>query len=202
VLHSPALRLGVIAAFAVLGCSREPAPIDTPRWEPEQLTANAMRLYDADGSDTLDAKELQQAPSLAASLPHLDANQDHQIGPDELQARLKLYEELQTGLRAKTFRVTWRGRPLADAKLKLIPERFLEGVIEPAEGVTDASGTVVPQTATYDIPAVRLGFYRVEIDSETTKIPEKYHKNSILGIEISPISEGYESGGTISLDLK
>ncbi len=161
-----------------------------------------MQLYDVDRSDALDEKELQRAPGLAASLPHLDTNQDHKIAPDELQARLKLYEELQTGLRAKTFRVTLRGRPLADAKLKLIPEQFLEGVIEPAEGMTDASGTVVPQTATYDIPAVRLGFYRVEIESDTAKIPEKYHKDSMLGVEISPISEGYESGGTISLDLK
>jgi hypothetical protein len=92
------------------------------------------------------------------------------------------------------------GRPLQDGHVRLIPEPFLEGIIEAAEGdvVDDRTGMAEVSTPNDDdLFGVRCGMYRVEITSPSVKIGKKYNEETILGVEISPFTNSYEDPGGI-----
>jgi hypothetical protein len=196
------LAVSVGISIAAIGCVGRPPRVEAPLWEPDQLALQAIRTLDTSDDGSLQLAELRHdAPGLAAGWDRLDQNRDDRVTPSELAARLRLYQEMQTGLRSQSFRVAYQGRPLAGAQVRLVPEPFLATTIEPASGVTDSSGTVIPQAESYDLPAMRLGYYCIEITSDAVRLSPKYNTNSTLGVEISPVSDGDSSSGMISLDL-
>jgi hypothetical protein len=84
-----------------------------------------------------------------------------------------------------------------------VPEFFLAGVVEPASGEAYVDGVVMPMITGMDIPGMRVGYYRVVVDSPNFKIPAKYGsaETTPLGVEVSPVSEDAATYGTIQLVL-
>lgn len=147
-----------------------------------------MQLWDQNQDGILDADELANCPGLRSDLRSMDADQDGALSREELQSRLEAFERNQTGLKATYFRVTLNGKPLPDAEIRLIPEEFLQGIIQPASGKTNRGGVVRPQAETFEIQAMQVGYYRVEVES--TSITSDTQKASVasLGAVVEPFS--------------
>lgn len=180
------LLISIVGSLLV-GCSG-PSRIAAPAWSPSSSSAKAMELWDANTDGGLDSQELLQCPGLARDVGAIDANRDGTMSREELQARLEAFEENGTGLKAASFLVTLNGRPLPDAEVRLIPEEFMEGILEPASGVTNTVGIVRPQSETADLRAMQLGYYRVEIESPFIKTDAQRESIRSLGASVEPFS--------------
>lgn len=157
-----------------------------PDWDPSGVSERAMELLDSNGDELLSGDELTKSPGLLAGLDVIDTDDDQNVSAAEIIARFEHYEQLKLGLRGREFRVTYKGRPLANANVKLVPEPFLEGVIEPATGITRPDGIVYPNAGVDGLPGLRPGYYRIEVTSDKVKLPAKYNTETILGAEVSP----------------
>jgi hypothetical protein len=177
---------GWLLLIALGGCSGAAAPVSMPDWDPEGRAERAMELFDSDSDGFLAGDELKKTPGLLAGLDIIDTDDDQKVSTEEIISRFELYEQLKLGLRGREFRVVYKGRPLADATVKLVPEPFLEGVIEPATGVTDARGIASPSAGVDGLPGLRPGYYRIEVASDKVQLPAKYSTETILGAEVSP----------------
>lgn len=185
-------RAGVLFSLIVLtawqpGCSG-PARIAAPAWDPSGNSDTAMQLWDQNQDGILDAEELAQCPGLRSDLPAIDSDRDGAISREELQARLEAFERNQTGLKAAYFRVKLNGKPLPDAEIRLIPEEFLQGIIQPASGKTNGGGVVRPQAETYEIQAMQVGYYRVEVESSLITSEAQESSVASLGTVVEPFS--------------
>ena len=99
-------------------------------------------------------------------------------------------------------RVTHDGKPLADAKVVFVPEKFLGGTLQPGSGTTTAAGYAdisCPYAADSSVRGLSPGFYRVEITKEGEKIPAKYNTETTLGAEVS---SGFEAKSGLSFQLQ
>lgn len=184
--NPPELRkvlLGCFGMAAIYGCSQAPPRVTAPSWKPERFTEAAMEQLDTDQSGQIDDQEITAAPGLAAGMKPLDKNNDGLLTPEELLERFTLYKDLRVGLTMQSFIVTHKNRPLANAAIRFEPEAFLEGVVEPATGSTDAYGNLTPVTEGAEINAVRVGYYRVIAQPEGGE-------ELTGGLEISPVSDG------------
>jgi hypothetical protein len=186
---------------ALSGCSRGPSRVAAPSWDPEGLTDNIFAALDKNTDGKLDAEELAASPGLAAGARYIDADQDKNLTREELATRFERYRALRVGLRSPSFRVTYRGRPVSGATLDFIPEAWLEGLVEPARGTTDAAGLVMPQAEGQSLPGMRIGYYRVKVTSPQTKIPAKYAADdSPLGADVS-LGDDASSYGSVELKI-
>lgn len=168
------------------GCSGAATPVSLPDWDPSGISETVMELFDSDGNGLLSGDELKKSPGLLAGLDIIDTDDDQKISAAEIVARFELYEQQKLGLRDRKFRVTYNGKPLADANVKLVPEPFLEDVIEPATGVTGPDGNVQPSSGVDGLRGMRPGYYRIEVTSDKVKLPAKYNTETVLGAEVSP----------------
>ena len=125
------------------GClSNTPARIQAPKWDPDSAADNAMGL-DTDGDGLLSSKELKTgAPGLLAALGECDVDKDKKLSREEVLARIQLYQETRTGLLECRCKVTYKGRPLANAEVRFVPESFLGDSITGGYGETRPDGTV------------------------------------------------------------
>jgi len=79
------------------------------------------------------------------------------------------------------------GAPLEGATVVLDPEEFLGPNVQPATGVTDAGGLVMPtmEVGPGDPPGVAPGFYLVRVTKEGLDIPSMYNTETVLGVEVA-----------------
>jgi hypothetical protein len=190
----------VVAADALLGCSRGPIAIKVPPIKPEAAAEGALSLYDKNGDGLLVADELASCPALVDALKnHIDKNNDQRLSKDELTERFAMWAHGGVGLSYLICRVTVGGRPLAGAQVRLIPETFFDGIIQPAEGTTGSSGSARLAIDKSNLPSdlqgfrgVQQGLYRVEITHQGVNIPAKYNAATTLGVEVS-----FESGRNV-----
>lgn len=185
--------LGAVGAM-LLGCEGGPPRVAAPGWSPPSIAARAIDQLDTDGDRQIDAAEAAPAPSLVEAFERIDANHDQRLSEDEIRQRFELYVKLGTGLASQSFQVLVDGRPLPYARVDFVPEEFLGGVIEPATGTTDHEGVVVPQAEGQDLPAMRVGFYHVEVYPEGDSAAGPLPVRSSVGIEVSPVSEPDQAG--------
>ena len=95
------------------------------------------------------------------------------------------------------------GRPLSGAEVKLIPAPFLNGAIQPAGGIGDATGSGSLEVAADDRPpnfpknlaVMQPGLYLVEITHPSISIPSIYNTESTLGLEAGVA--GQNPGGVV-----
>ena len=195
--------LAVCAAFSTTtGCNRGPSRLAAPDWDPSGLAERIMADFDKNGDAQLDEQELAAAPGLAAGVSVLDADKNGVLTAAEIESQFELNRQQRVGLKTPTFRVTYNNRPVAGAEVKFVPEPFLEGVIEPAVGTTDAAGMVTPQTEGQNLLGMRLGYYRVQVISPKVKIPEKYAgAETTLGADVSLVQNGYGAPSATQLKL-
>ncbi|MGI9324852.1 MAG: hypothetical protein ACR2PZ_06500 [Pseudomonadales bacterium] len=177
------LALGTL----LLGCSG-PSRIEAPAWNPSSSAAKALDLWDTDQDGGLDAQELRQCPGLARDMRAVDSDKDGKMSGAELLARLQAFEANGTGLKAASFLVTLNGKPLPAADVRLIPEKFMEGILEPAFGKTNTAGILRPQSESADLRAMQLGYYRVEIESALIKTDAQRESIRSLGASVEPFS--------------
>jgi hypothetical protein len=195
--------MALVCLMSLAGCRRGPSRVEAPDWDPEGLAERIVTDLDKNGDGKIDADEMTAAPGLAAGARFIDTNKDDQLTQEELAARFEMYEEREIGLRSHTFRLTYKGRPVPEAEVIFNPEPYLEGIIEPAKGTTDAQGVVAPRTVGIDLPveAMRIGYYRVQVNSPHVKIPTKYQSaDTPLGAEVT-LSDDASSYGMTLLEL-
>lgn len=194
-------RLLVSCAILVVacGCNTGPDAVKPPAWDPEELTDKAMELGDGDGDGVLNESELAAMPGLEAGLKVADTDGDGKMSSDELKARIQAYKDTGTGRCPYSCSFRFKGRPLRNATVRMVPEPFFGELIEPAEAVTDSQGTASLKMAGRAKSGVRYGYYRMEVTSDSTKIPAKYNTATTLGVEISPTIDGGEMGKVFNL---
>jgi hypothetical protein len=189
-----------IASIAFLaGCTRAPSRIEAPDWDPDDFADAIVAKLDANKDGSLDKTELTAAPGLAFGAKYIDTDKNETLSREELVARFTVYKDRESGLTSKQMQLPYAGRPVAGAKVKLVPEFFLEGVVEPASGETVDDGTLTPITEGMDVPGVRAGYYRVVVESPRVKVPTKYTsaETTPLGVEVSPTSDDPSSYSSI-----
>jgi hypothetical protein len=145
-------------------------------------------------------------PALAAARDSFDIDADNRISEEELINGLTLMFGSQTVLTEMTCFVTFNGRPLAGATVRLRPIKMLGDALPPAEGVTDRRGSVRP-TINADLlpedfkqrPLLYPGLYHVEITHPVTQIASRYNTASVIGCMVDPAARG---GTSSRFDLK
>jgi hypothetical protein len=195
------LRACGLLCVVTLGCSGRPGRVETPDWDPGGFAAQALEEWDGNGDQSLDAAELTGAPGLAAGAALIDQNGDKVLSLDELTNRFELYRQSKVGLCPRQLRFTYRGRPLDNAAVTLVPETFLDGVIEPAEGTTDSLGNVTPNAGVQGLPGMRSGYYRVKVTAPGTQLPVKFSDGATVGVEVSNLREDPATQSVIEVAL-
>lgn len=152
-----------------------------------------MELWGTNRDGGLDGEELLQCPGLARDIGAIDSDKDGIISRAELLARLAAFEANGTRLKAASFLVTLNGKPLVDAEVRLIPEQFIEDILEPAYGKTNTVGILRPQSETADLRAMQLGYYRVAVESPLIKTDSQRESIRSLGASVEPFTYGKQT---------
>jgi len=180
--------------MSVTGCSRGPKRAAAPKWDPSGMSSSAMEFGDADGDGFISDNELDAMPGLKAAMDVLDVNGDSKASPDEISDLIEKYAQSRIGLTSETLTFKRKGRALKGATVRMVPEPFLNGVIEAAEGVTNELGSASMSIPGQPSPLLKPGLYRIEVSSEESPIPDKYNTSTELGIAVSAVSDsGYGS---------
>jgi len=178
-----------------------------PKWNSTATGKRAIELYDDNGDGKIDDKELKQCPGLRDLLSVADADADGTLSSEEISARIKWYETSGFVLVPFEIQITNGGVPVVGAKITMIPEKLLADTIEPATGVTDSVGRVIPTIHHPDaesgaLQGLRPGMYRCHISlmssqSDETS-PGEYDTVTELGFEIGP---GHHIDGLTVVEL-
>ena len=182
----------VAVGAMLLGCSGTPAAVSAPLIDPEQAAEAALSQYDTNQDGLLSTEELTPCPALREAIGRYDQDRDRQISRSELIQRFATWVQSGLGVSSLTCSVTWKGRPLAGAQVKLLPEECFAGVLQPAVGMTDESGIAMLSIDASHLPSdarnmqgVQQGLYRIEIDHPEIEIPARYNTDTRLGKEVS-----------------
>ena len=187
--RSTALML-LVSLLAFVGCMSAKGKVEAPELDPQAMAAGAMELCDGNGDGFIDSTEVKKSPALDFALDDIDSDGDGKISETELLERFTIYKETAVGLQSITLHVIRRnGDGLMGAEVRLVPEPFMPDTIEEAVGevIDPGNGLVEIMTLPPD-PGVRVGMYRVEVTSDSTKVPAKYNTDTKWGIEVPPIT--------------
>jgi hypothetical protein len=174
-----------------------------PDWDPDGYADAVLSKLDKNGDQSLDKSEQAGAPGIAWGAKRIDTDKNGALSREELVARFELYRKMRLGLTSQNMQIMYKGQPLVGAKVTLVPEFFLAEVIEPASGESIIEGYVDPRIPDMDPPGLRVGYYKVVVESPKVKIPAKYGsaETTTLGVEVSPVSDP-ESTGVPQLVLR
>jgi hypothetical protein len=180
-----------LAALGLLpaGCAGgSRSRVEAPDISPSGAAAAALAEYDSNKDGYLDAKELEQCPALKGALKTIDKDGDGRLSADEIADRLTGILGSRVGLLALACQVTLNGRPLKDATVTFVPEKFLGSAVRTASGVTDRDGVASP--AAGGAPGIQPGYYRVSISKKDAQgketLPARYNTQTTLGQEVAP----------------
>ena len=190
-----------VSVLVSLGCSGKPARVNAPSIDASAAGAAAMEQYDTNKDGKIAAAELQAAPSLMAALGNLDKNGDKAVSAEEITNRILAWQATKTGLTPVSCTVTYRGKPLAGAKVVFEPEKFLGDDIKACEGTTNQRGVAdlsIPNSER-KLPGGAPGLYLIRITSDTVAIPAKYNTQTTLGAEVANDSATAEQGVKLNL---
>jgi hypothetical protein len=190
------LRFGVLAVIVVCGCSFGPGRVEVPELDAAAAASAAIEEYDSDKDQSISQSESSACPGIAGSFKFYDANQDGLVSQAEIQSRLEAM--LGAGIGRMPCMCVVYGdsdRPIEGATVRVVPEAFLGGAIQPGEGVTNHRGIAKPVTidAPPGLPGIELGLYRVEITHDILKIPARYNTATELGFELSPLERNRDT---------
>jgi hypothetical protein len=209
-LHRTVPRLNAFpltsaALLAAAGCL-DGSSVKPPNVDPQAAATYAMERYDANGDGALEHSELSSCPALAAARANFDIDQDGRVSKDELTDALTQIYGVETSLTTLSCTVTFSGRPLAGATVRLRPSQMLGDALPSAEGVTDQHGlarpTIDPKLLPEEFrerPFVYAGLYRVEITHPRTQLAARYNSETELGCYVDPAAHNATSA---RFDLK
>jgi len=178
VLVAASLSLTVVA-----GCFGTMKRISPTKVNAASAAAEAMTMYDANKDGKISGVELDKCPSLKALGRD---SKDGAITAEVIEARITQWQASKTGRVPTGVAVLHNGKGLADASVKLVPEKFLKDIAT-ATGKTDGHGATdvtVPTAVLGEPKGASLGFYRVEITKDGESIPAKYNTETMLGVAV------------------
>jgi len=185
---------------AAQGCSGRPADITAVKIDASTATDAAFAMYDTNSDGKLSQQELLECPSVLAAVALYDVDGDTQISKAEMSERIAAWATSSAPMMTVECLVTLDGRPLSDAEVKYVPEKYLADYLHSATGTTNVEGNAVvaipPEHLAADhkrVQAVNPGAYKVEITHPTKKIPEKYNVQTTLGREVSRQTRAFPS---------
>lgn len=193
----------VLVAVVSAGCwGRGPSRVVAPEINPGAAAAAAMEQYDTNKDGKIEGTELDAAPGLKAALSRMNPG-GKSVDAAQIAARIQKWKDSRVGRTSVACTVTRKGRPLASAKVTLVPEKFLGQNLPICTGVSDESGSCsisAPTTGPNDPPGVPPGIYLVQITKDGDNIPERYNTKTTLGMEVALDAEGMEAGYRFDLN--
>lgn len=190
----------IIAGLGLVswGCSSHvPDRVPAPPIDPSASAAQAMALCDTNHDGVIAGKELDKCPALKSAVKRY-SNGDGRITADAIAARLEKMKESKVGIVTLIARVELDGKPVEGATVTLDPEPFMNGSISAASGVTNKDGAASIAIDPQDRfkRGVNPGLYEVRITKIVNgkeTIPDRYNKNTELGVEVSQDNLDIES---------
>jgi hypothetical protein len=167
---------GTAVAIAA-GCARRPARVTPPRIDASRAASAAIRLCDRDGDGTVSPSEAAASPGLAAAFEPIDTNHDGRLVAAEIAARIADWANHGVGIVTQPVHVMWNGKPLAGGRVELVPEPYLTAWLKPAASAIAPNGLR---------KGMHCGFYTVRITHPTRTVPDRFDRESALGIEVRP----------------
>jgi hypothetical protein len=201
--------IGIGSIVACAGCWGRGPRVAPPKLDPEGIAEEAISTYDANQDGVLSKEELEDCPGIRDSIELYDADSNGSVSAAEIQARAEKWVASRTALTTLPCMVTYRGRSLVGATVRLVPEVFMLDAIKPAEGVVDEFGRALPGIAPEELPEeqrgagmplVNVGVYRVMVTHPRVKLPSQYNSETTLGVEVA--SDNIETMNGVRLDLK
>lgn len=183
-----------LAMLAMVGCSSAPSRVVAPSINPK-AGADAVAKLDKNGDAAIDETEAKFAPAFLEpeAKSRADTNGDGKITREEIDARIKVWDDSGVGITQYSLTIDVDGRPVEGLEVKFVPEDWLGTEIKGGTGTTDASGRVNLAMAESDLKenekglqGMRLGYYKVEITHPSMMIPAKYNTATEVGFEIAP----------------
>jgi hypothetical protein len=196
-----------VALLSATGCGTGPAAIPPPDVDVDYVVETLLAEYDANKNGGLSRDELAAEPVLAECLSQCRRDQGDEISGEHLTKKLHAIFDPTCALVSARLVVTRNGQPLANASVRLVPLPVLQNALPVGTGVTDEYGTTLISASREDLPSeapplpglMPPGLYLVEVTHPTTKIPEKYNRQTVFGRELS--GETSYRGG-LAVDLK
>lgn len=184
------VALGAVGVMVVgtTGCGpRRPARVPPPALDPAAVTEAVMSAADADGNGIVSGAELGKVPAFESAVNVLDVNGDAGVSAAELETWLQAVKGSRVAITSLAAAVTHKGKPLANATVRLVPESFMGGEMKAAEGHTDKSGYAAIAIPDSGYPGVNCGLYRVEITgkgSDGAPLGAEFNTASRLGVAV------------------
>jgi hypothetical protein len=179
-----------LVVVGLSGCNRGPAAIPVPNIDPATASLQAIELYDKDGNGQLSPAELAACPGMLGHLGIYDTDKSGSVSQQEIEQRISQLRQSRTGLTSLRIRVRLNGKPLAHAKVKLVPETYLGEEVKAASGTTNGRGSATMDIKDEDLSAtekgligVHYGTYKIEVTHPTIAIPAKFNTHTTLGYE-------------------
>lgn len=208
-------RFGVavicVTILAGWGCwNRGPSRVPAPGISASAAGSGAMQQYDTNNDGKVCAEELDKAPALKEALKNLDKDGDGCVSADEVSARVEAWQDSGIGRMSFSCTIKRNGKPLTEATVNFVPEKYLGDELIGCTGKTDKNGVAVltipavdpPGTPDALPPGVACGLYLVEISKKeggTETVPAQYNTQTTLGQEIAQDAENAEMGTTYDL---
>jgi hypothetical protein len=172
--------LSVLLLVVAAGCDMGAKRISAPSMNAATVAKAALAEFDTNGDGKISGKELDKCSALKISQGRLDPKGEG-ITAKTIEDLIKGWQETKIGRTSCPCQVSRNGKPLADATVTFVPEKFLGPNYQVASGKTDATGIAqitLPNVTPLGLP---LGFYRVQITKEGENIPAKFNTETELG---------------------
>lgn len=196
-VHTFAVYMLVLSFLIASGCSRGPSRQRPPSISASSAGSQAVEMHDTDKDGKISGAELDGCPALKAAIAQIDKNGDGSITADEITERIEAWQNTKLGQMSLSCTVLRNGRPLSDAEVRFVPEKFLGENVKTATGKTDLNGVAaisVGMSERSGSPGVAPGLYRVEITKDGENIPAKYNTATTIGQEVALGAEGLRTG--------
>jgi hypothetical protein len=165
-----------------------------------------MEQFDANGDAAVDSEELAKCPPLSKAVASFDADKDGRLTEVEIANGVVALAGPDSAYVSANCTLTFEGRPLVGATVKLRPPDFIGDALPPAEAVTDESGHASPSISSDQMPPqlmgtplVYPGLYHVEITHPQRPLPGRYNTATELALVVDPSSR---EGSAARFDLK
>jgi hypothetical protein len=207
VLNRKRLILVVLWLAIFSGCGDSGPQADVPVLDPSAAATQALAEYDTDGDASIGGAELDKSAALKSALVLIDTDKNGAASGTEIKDRVASLRALNLPLVPMTCHVLLDGRPLSNAEVRLVPEKFMGNGVKSASGKTDANGWASPTIEGESVlRGVHLGFFRVEVSSKDHAgreiVPERYNRETILGQLVALDVPDLEHGVTYQLSSR
>ena len=203
-VHTVTVYLLALSFVIAFGCSRGPSRLHLPSISASSAGSEAIEMYDTDKDGKISGAELDKCPALKAAMAQIDTTGEGSITADKITDRIKAWQKTKIARMPLSCTVLRNGRPLVDAEVQLVPEKFLGENVKTAKGKTDRNGVAIISIETTErsdpLGGVAPGLYRVEITKAGENIPAKYNTETTLGQEVALGAAGIR--GSIKYNLR